>query len=56
MLERALPFKRAEIILGERLGPHRPAEAITLLRDLRDRLLQLLRWLGDFIARGGPLS
>jgi hypothetical protein len=53
MLERALPLKRSEI--AERLRLHRPV-AIALLRDFRDRLLRLLRLLGDFIARGGPLS
>jgi hypothetical protein len=56
MLERVLPLKRSQITLGERLGLHKPAEAIALLRDLRDRLLRLLRLLGEFIARGGPLS
>jgi len=33
-----------------------PVEAITGLRDFRGRLLRLLRLLGEFIARGGPLS
>ncbi len=56
MLERALPLKRSGITVGERLGLHKPAEAITLLRDLWDRLLRLLRLIGEFIARGGPLS
>jgi hypothetical protein len=56
MLERALPFKHSEIAVGKKTGLHGPAEAITGLRDFRDRLLRLLRFLGDFIARGGPLS
>jgi hypothetical protein len=56
MLERALPFKHSEITAAERLGLHKPAETIIGLRDFRDRLLRLLRFLGEFIARGGPLS
>jgi hypothetical protein len=56
MLERALPFEHSEIPIGERLALHKPAETITRLRDFRDRLLRLLRFLGEFIARGGPLS
>jgi hypothetical protein len=56
MLERALPFKHTEISVGERFALHKPAETITGLRDFRDRLLRLLRFLGEFIARGGPLS
>ncbi len=56
MLERALPLKQSGATVAERLRLHRPAGAIALLRDLRDRLLRLLRFLGDFIARGGPLS
>lgn len=56
MLERALPFKDSEMIVGERLVLHEPAETMTRLRDFRDRLLQPLRFLGGFIARGGPLS
>jgi hypothetical protein len=56
MLERALPFKHSEITGGARLALQRPAETITGLRDFRDRLLRLLRFLGEFIARGGPLS
>jgi hypothetical protein len=55
MLERALPFK-PEITAGQRLALHKPAETIAGLRDFRDRLLRLLRFLGEFIARGGPLS
>ena len=56
MLERALPFEHSEIPIGARLALHKPAETITRLRDFRDRLLRLLRFLGEFIARGGPLS
>jgi hypothetical protein len=56
MLERALRFKDSEIIVGDRLVLHEPAETMTRLRDLRERLLQPLRFLGEFIARGGPLS
>ncbi len=56
MLERALPFKHPEITAGQRLALHKPAETIAGLRDFRDRLLRLLRFLGEFIARGGPLT
>jgi hypothetical protein len=56
MLERALPFEHSEIPIGARLALHKPAETITRLRDFRDRLFRLLRFLGEFIARGGPLS
>jgi hypothetical protein len=50
MLQRALPIIARDPAIGER------ADTATLLRDLRDRFLRLLRFLGDFIAKGGPLS
>lgn len=56
MLERALPFKHSGIAGDPRLELHGPAQALTWLREFRDRLLRLLRLLGDFITRGGPLS
>jgi hypothetical protein len=53
MLERALRLNRSALAVA---GLYKLAEAISLLRDLRDRLLRLLRLLSEFIARGGPLS
>jgi hypothetical protein len=56
MLQRALRLNRSGLTVGERLGLYKLAEAVGLLRDLRNRLLRLLRLLSEFIARGGPLS
>ena len=56
MLERVLLSSHSPIATGERLELHKSAEANTRLRDFIDRLLRLLRLLGEFIARGGPLS
>jgi hypothetical protein len=56
MLERVLPLSHSPVALGERLELYKPAGATTRLRDFIDRLLRLLRLLGEFIARGGPLS
>lgn len=55
MLERVLPLSHSPIALGEKLELHKPVDATTL-RDLIGRLMRLLRFLGEFIARGGPLS
>ena len=54
MLERALPIMHSPIADGPAIG--KGADARELLRAIRDRLLSLLRVLGDFIAKGGPLS
>jgi hypothetical protein len=54
MLQRALPIRpspiaRPPVIRGK-------VDARTTLRDIRGRFLQLLRFLGEFIAKAGPLS
>jgi hypothetical protein len=54
MLERALPIRHSPI--ADRPAIRGSAGARELLCDARDRLLWLLRVLGDFIAKGGPLS
>jgi hypothetical protein len=56
MLERVLPLDHSPIALGERLELPKSAGAAKRLRDFIDRVLRLLRLLGEFIARGGPLS
>jgi hypothetical protein len=54
MLERALPIRHSPI--ADESAIHDGVNARELLRKLRERLLWLLRVLGDFIAKGGPLS
>jgi hypothetical protein len=54
MLERALPIRHSPIADKPAIGEC--VDARELFRTLRDRLLWLLRVLGDFIAKGGPLS
>jgi len=54
MLERALPIRHSPI--ADRSAIRDTADARELFRNIRDRLLWLLRVLGDFIAKGGPLS
>jgi hypothetical protein len=41
---------------GEILGAHKPLKARALFRGFVDHSLRLLRWLGEFVAAGGPLS
>jgi hypothetical protein len=55
MLEPALPI-RLSSIADTPVVPARAAYAKTLFRDLRDRFLRLLRFLGEFLAKGGALS
>ena len=50
MLERALPIRHSPVADAPAI------DARARLREWRDRLLWLLRILGDFIAKGGPLS
>jgi hypothetical protein len=54
MLERALPFRHSPVADEAAFGES--ADAKRLFRKVLDRLLWLLRVLGDFIAKGGPLS
>ena len=54
MLERALPIMHSPI--ADKSANGDSIDAGELFRKLRDRLLWLLRVLGDFIAKGGPLS
>ncbi|MBV9459269.1 MAG: hypothetical protein JO141_17370 [Bradyrhizobium sp.] len=54
MLERALPIRHSPI--ADRSAIRDSVDAGELFRKLRDRLLWLLRILGEFIAKGGPLS
>ena len=54
MLERALPGLHSAIGHEGTIGGS--ADDAALWRKLRDRLLWLLRALGDFFAKGGPLS
>jgi hypothetical protein len=54
MLERALPIRHSPI--AGKSAIRDSVDAGQLFRKLRDRLLWLLRVLGDFIAKGGPLS
>jgi hypothetical protein len=54
MLERALPIRHSPI--ADKSAIRDSIDAGELFRKLRDRLLWLLRVLGDFIAKGGPLS
>ena len=54
MLERALPIRHSPI--ADEPAIREGVDARELFHNLRDRLLWLLRVLGDFIARGGPLS
>jgi hypothetical protein len=54
MLERALPIRHSPI--ADKSAIHDSVDAGQLFGKLRDRLLWLLRVLGDFIAKGGPLS
>jgi hypothetical protein len=50
MLERALPIRHSPIADVPAI------DARARLGELRLRLLWLLRILGDFVAKGGPLS
>ena len=54
MLERALPIRHSP--LADQSAIRDNVDAGDLFRKLRDRLLWLLRILGEFIAKGGPLS
>jgi hypothetical protein len=54
MLERALPTRHLPI--ADKPAIRGGADAGALLRNIRHRLLWLLRVLGDFIAKGGALS
>ena len=54
MLERALPIRHSPI--ADKSAIRDSVDAGELLRKLRGRLPWLLRVLGDFIAKGGPLS
>jgi hypothetical protein len=54
MLERALPIRHSPIAQTPVIRGR--ADAKDALRDVGDRFLQLLRFLGEFIANGGPLS
>jgi hypothetical protein len=56
MLQRALPIRRPHVTAGERLEARAPLTARALFRALVDHSLRLLRWLGEFLAAGGPLS
>ena len=54
MLERALPIRHSPV--ADKSAIRDSVDAGELFRKLRDRLLELLRVVGDFIAKGGPLS
>ena len=54
MLERALPIRHSPI--ADESAIRDSVDTGELFRRLRDRLLWLLRVLGEFIAKGGPLS
>ena len=56
MLQRAIPVRHPHIALGQTLEAREPLKVRTLFRAFIDHSLRLLRWLGDFIAAGGPLS
>jgi hypothetical protein len=56
MLQRALPVRHPHIALGQKLGADEPSKARTLVRAFIGHVLRLLRLLGEFAARGGPLS
>jgi hypothetical protein len=54
MLGRTRPV--AQLALGEDLGTREPSNAREVVRELWNRVKQLLRALVDFFADGGPLS
>ena len=54
MLERALPIWLSPIAQQPAIDAR--VDAKKWLRDIRDRFVALLRFLGEFIAKGGPLS
>jgi hypothetical protein len=54
MLGRALPVP--QIALGEDPRTRAPSNTREFIRELWDRVKQLLRALVDFFADGGPLS
>jgi hypothetical protein len=54
MLERALPIRHSPT--ADKSAISDGFDARELLRKLRDGLLRMLRILGDFFAKGGPLS
>jgi hypothetical protein len=54
MLERALPIRHS--LIADKSAISDGVDAGALFRKLRERLLWLLRVLGDFITKGGPLS
>jgi hypothetical protein len=54
MLERALPVLHSAF--ADEPAIRESADKAVLWRKLRDGLLWLLRALGDFFAKGGPLS
>jgi hypothetical protein len=56
MLQRAIPVRHPHIALDQTLEAREPLKVRTLFRAFIDHSLRLLRWLGDFIAAGGPLS
>jgi hypothetical protein len=56
MYQRALPVLDPQIALGERPRAHAPSKARALIRAFVDHLRLILRWLGQFVAAGGPMS
>jgi hypothetical protein len=56
MLQRALPVMHPHIALGEKLRVDAPSKARALVRAFTGHFLRLMRWLGEFVAAGGPLS
>ena len=56
MIERVLSLQHSTITLGEKLRPYAPLDQRKGFGTLKDRILRLLRKLGEFLAAGGPLS
>jgi hypothetical protein len=54
MLERALPIRHSPIAQTPVIPG--TVDAKNTLRGVGNRILQLLRFLGEFIAKGGALS
>jgi len=56
MYQRALPVLESQIVLGEERAARVSSKVRALVRALVGHVLPLLRWLGQFVAAGGPLS
>jgi hypothetical protein len=56
MYQRAIPVLDSQIALGARPTARAPSKARAFIRASIGHVLLILRWLGQFVAAGGPMS